>query len=202
MLEVIGSDADSHCAIGCYMMVVKGRLIFLGDATGMYIQIANPCRYCSSNRKGSCRFGLEPKVAMLSFSNFGSSRAQRSERIEEAIDMALEMDPTLSIDGPMQADTALDIDVQSEYPFMSFDGPANVLICPNLLCKYCLQVARTIDAEMTGPILDGLDKPVQLLARADGVRHIVNMAAICALMRLDKNRTGLVFDLDNFAFRI
>ena len=175
---------ESGDAIGCYMMVVKGRLIFLGDATvNVYPDSKTLADIAVQTAKVARRFGLDPKVAMLSFSNFGSSRAQRSERIEEAIEMALQMDPTLNIDGPMQADTALDIDVQSEYPFMSFDGPANVLICPNLASAniaYKL-LEKLGDAEMTGPILDGLDKPVQLLARADGVRHIVNMAAICAL---------------------
>ncbi|RJU87464.1 MAG: NADP-dependent malic enzyme [Candidatus Poseidoniales archaeon] len=183
-LEVIGSDEDSHCAIGCYMMVVKGRLIFLGDATvNVYPDSKTLADIAVQTAKVARRFGVEPKVAMLSFSNFGSSRAQRSERIEEAIDLAREMDHSLSIDGPMQADTALDLDVQSEYPFMAFDGPANILICPNLAsANIAYKLLEQLgDAEMTGPILDGLDKPVQLLARADGVRHIVNMAAICAL---------------------
>lgn len=188
-LEVIGSDEDSHCAIGCYMMVVKGRLIFLGDATvNVYPDGKTLADIAVQTAKVARRFGVEPKVAMLSFSNFGSSRAQRSERIEEAIDMAREMDKSLSIDGPMQADTALDADVQSEYPFMAFDGPANVLICPNLAsANIAYKLLEQLgDAEMTGPILDGLDKPVQLLARADGVRHIVNMAAICSLDAIRK----------------
>jgi malate dehydrogenase (oxaloacetate-decarboxylating)(NADP+) len=188
-LEVIGSDEDSHCAIGCYMMVVKGRLIFLGDATvNVYPDSKTLADIAVQTAKVARRFGVEPKVAMLSFSNFGSSRAQRSERIEEAIDMAREMDNTLSIDGPMQADTALDADVQSEYPFMDFDGPANILICPNLAsANIAYKLLEQLgDAEMTGPILDGLDKPVQLLARADGVRHIVNMAAICSLDAIRK----------------
>ena len=88
-LEVIGSDEDSHCAIGCYMMVVKGRLIFLGDATvNVYPDSKTLADIAVQTAKVARRFGLEPKVAMLSFSNFGSSRAQRSERIEEAIEMA------------------------------------------------------------------------------------------------------------------
>ena len=188
-LEVIGSDEDSHCAIGCYMMVVKGRLIFLGDATvNVYPDSKTLADIAVQTAKVARRFGVEPKVAMLSFSNFGSSRAQRSERIEEAIDMAREMDKSLSIDGPMQADTVLDADVQSEYPFMAFDGPANILICPNLAsANIAYKLLEQLgDAEMTGPILDGLDKPVQLLARADGVRHIVNMAAICSLDAIRK----------------
>ena len=183
-LEVIGSDEDGYCAIGCYMMVVKGRLIFLGDATvNVYPDSRTLAEIAIQTAKVAKRFGVEPKVAMLSFSNFGSSRAQRSERVEEAVEIARELDHTLAIDGPMQADTALVPEVQSEYPFMAFDGPANVLICPNLAsANIAYKLLEHLgDAEMTGPILDGLDKPVQLLARADGVRHIVNMAAICAL---------------------
>ena len=129
------------------------------------------------------RFGVEPKIAMLSFSNFGSNRSQRSERVEEAVEIAREIEPGILIDGPMQADTALDPKLQDEYPFMSFNGPANILICPNLASAniaYKL-LEKLGGAEMTGPILEGLEKPVQLLARSDGVRHIVNMAAICAL---------------------
>ena len=66
---------------------------------------------------------------------------------------------------------------------MSFEGPANVLICPNLAsANIAYKLLEELgDADTTGPILEGLEKPVQLLARADGVRHIVNMAAICAL---------------------
>ena len=188
-LEVIGSDEDSHCAIGCYMMVVKGRLIFLGDATvNVYPDSKTLADIAVQTAKVAKRFGVEPKVAMLSFSNFGSSRSQRSERIEDAVDLAREMDPSLIIDGPMQADTALDSNVQTEYPFMEFDGPANVLICPNLVsANIAYKLLEQLgDAEMTGPILDGLNKPVQLLARADGVRHIVNMAAVCALDAIRK----------------
>ena len=183
-LELIGPDENAHCVVGCYMMNVKGRTIFLADATvNVYPDSRTLAEIAVQTAKVARRFGVAPRVAMLSFSNFGSSRAQRSERIEDAIEFARELDPSLVIDGPMQADTALDIDVQSEYPFMSFDGPANVLICPNLAsANIAYKLLEQLgDAEMTGPILDGLDKPVQLLARADGVRHIVNMAAICAL---------------------
>ena len=119
---------------------------------------------------------------MLSFSNFGSSPKQRTERLEEAISLAKELDPNLIIDGPMQGDTALNPDIQSDYGFMSLDGPANVLICPNLASAniaYKL-LSELGDAEMTGPILEGLAKPVQVLARYDGVRHIIHMAAVCA----------------------
>ena len=120
---------------------------------------------------------------MLSFSNFGSSQKQRTERLEEAIYLARELDPTLIIDGPMQADTALVPEIQDDFPFMSFKGPANVLICPNLASAniaYKL-LQRVAGAEMTGPILEGLSRPAHVLQRGDSVREGVHMAAICAV---------------------
>ena len=182
-IEVIGSDSSAHCVIGCYMVNVKGRTIFLADATvNVYPDSPTLAEIAVQTSKIARRFGINPKVAMLSFSNFGSTRAQRSDRIEDAILIAREIDPTLKIDGPMQADTALNPAVQDEYPFMDFDGPANVLVLPNLAAaNIAYKLLEELGgAEMTGPILEGMDKPVQLVARQDGVRHIVNMAAICA----------------------
>ena len=182
-IEVIGSDSSAHCVIGCYMVNVNGRTIFLADATvNVYPDSPTLAEIAVQTSKIARRFGIDPKVAMLSFSNFGSTRAQRSDRIEDAILIAREIDPTLKIDGPMQADTALNHTVQEEYPFMNFDGPANVLVLPNLAAaNIAYKLLEELGgAEMTGPILEGMDKPVQLVARQDGVRHIVNMAAICA----------------------
>jgi malate dehydrogenase (oxaloacetate-decarboxylating)(NADP+) len=182
-LEVIGADEKAHCVVGCYMMNVKGKTIFLADATvNVYPDSRTLAEIAVQTAKVARRFGIAPRVAMLSFSNFGSSRAQRSERIEDAIEFARELDPSLVIDGPMQADTALNGDVQEEYPFMDFKGPANVLVLPNLAsANIAYKLLEELgDAEMTGPILEGMEKPVQLVARQDGVRHIVNMAAICA----------------------
>jgi malate dehydrogenase (oxaloacetate-decarboxylating)(NADP+) len=129
------------------------------------------------------RFGVKPKVAMLSFSNFGTSSELRTDRIEEAVAMARELDSTLVIDGPMQADTALVPEIQKDFPFMSFEGAANVLVCPNLASAniaYKL-LQRIAGAEMTGPILEGLAKPAHVLQRGDSVRQVVHMAAITAV---------------------
>jgi len=182
-IEVIGSDSSAHCVIGCYMVNVDGRTIFLADATvNVYPDSPTLAEIAIQTAKIARRFGIKPKVAMLSFSNFGSTRAQRSTRIEEAIEIAKSIDPTLIIDGPMQADTALNSAVQTDYPFMDFQGPANVLVLPNLAAaNIAYKLLEELGgAEMTGPILEGMDKPVQLVARTDGVRHIVNMATICA----------------------
>jgi malate dehydrogenase (oxaloacetate-decarboxylating)(NADP+) len=189
-LELVGKADDAHCVIGCYMMNVKGRTIFLADATvNVYPDSRTLAEIAVQTAKVARRFGVVPRVAMLSFSNFGSTRAHRSERIEEAVQMARTLDPTLMIDGPMQSDTALNPAVQQEYPFMELVGPANVLILPSLAAaNIAYKLLEELgDAEMTGPILEGMAQPVQLVARQDGVRHIVNMAAICTADALRKD---------------
>ena len=93
-LEVIGGDEKAHCVVGCYMMNIKGRTIFLADATvNVQPDSRTLAEIAVQTAKVARRFGVEPRVAMLSFSNFGSSRAQRSERIEDAIEFARELDP-------------------------------------------------------------------------------------------------------------
>ena len=183
-LHTIGPDPDSHRIVGMYMMTVNGQLMFIGDATiNIYPDSRTLAEIAVQTAKVARRFGVKPKVAMLSFSNFGTSPELRTDRIEEAITIARELDPDLIIDGPMQADTALVPDIQEEYPFMSFEGAANVLICPNLASAniaYKL-LQRIAGAEMTGPILEGLSKPAHVLQRGDSVREVVHMAAICAV---------------------
>ena len=190
VLETIGASDDAHCLIGCYMVTIKGKILFLADATvNVYPDSRTLAEIAVQTAKVARRFGVDPKVAMLSFSNFGSTREQRSDRIEEAVEMARILDPTLVIDGPMQADTALDSNVQKEYPFMEFKGAANILVLPNLASANIVykMLEQLADAEMTGPILEGMKHPVQLVARQDGVRHIVNMASICVADAIRKD---------------
>ena len=183
-LHTIGPDPDSHRIVGMYMMTVNGQLMFIGDATiNIYPDSRTLAEIAVQTAKVARRFGVKPKVAMLSFSNFGTSPELRTDRIEEAISIARELDSDLIIDGPMQADTALVPDIQEEYPFMAFEGAANVLICLNLASAniaYKL-LQRIAGAEMTGPILEGLSRPAHVLQRGDSVREVVHMAAICAV---------------------
>ena len=183
-LHIIGPDPNSHRIVGMYMMTVNGELLFIGDATiNIYPDPRTLAEIAIQTAKVARRFGVKPKVAMLSFSNFGTSGELRTDRIEEAIQIVRELDPDLIIDGPMQADTALVPSIQQEYPFMTFKGPANVLICPNLTSAniaYKL-LQRIAGAEMTGPILEGLAKPTHVLQRGDSVRDVVHMVAICAV---------------------
>jgi len=193
-LATIGMAEDAHRVVGTYMMTIKGQLMFIGDATiNIYPDVRTLAEIAVQTAKVARRFGIEPRVALLSFSNFGSSSQYRSERIEDSIEAARELDPSLIIDGPMQADTALIPSIQEQYPFMTLGGPANVLICPNLAAaniSYKL-LQRLGDAEMTGPILEGMAKPVHVLQREDGVRDVVHMAAICALDAQRQNRQRL-----------
>lgn len=193
-LEVIGKANDAHCIIGTYMMTIKGKCMFIGDATiNIYPDSRTLAEIAVQTARVARRFGVDPRVALLSFSNFGSSKGYRSDRIEESITLARELDPNLVIDGPMQADTALMPEVAAEYPFMTLDGPANVLICPNLASaniSYKL-LQRLGDAEMTGPILEGMAKPVHVLQAGDGVRDVVHMAAITAVDAQRYARTRL-----------
>ena len=183
-LQVIGPDPNSHRIVGMYMMTVNGQLMFIGDATiNIYPDARTLAEIAIQTAKVARRFGVKPKVAMLSFSNFGTSGEMRTDRIEEAIEIVREIEPDLVIDGPMQADTALIPEIQQDYPFMSFNGPANVLICPNLASAniaYKL-LQRVAGAEMTGPILEGLSRPAHVLQRRDSARDVVHMAAICAV---------------------
>ena len=183
-LHTIGPDPDSHRIVGTYMMTVNGQLMFIGDATiNIYPDSRTLAEIAVQTAKVARRFGVKPKVAMLSFSNFGTSGELRTDRIEEAVSIARELAPALIIDGPMQAAPALVPDIQKDSPFMSFDGPANVLICPNLASAniaYKL-LQRIAGAEMTGPILEGLSRPAHVLQRGDSVRDVVHMAAICAV---------------------
>lgn len=183
-LQTIGPDRRAHRIVGLYMMTVNGRLMFIADATiNIYPDSRTLAEIAVQTARVARRFGVKPKVAMLSFSNFGTSSELRTDRIEEAIAFAREMDNDLIIDGPMQADTALVPDRQKEFPFMEFEGPANVLVCPNLASAniaYKL-LQRIAGAEMTGPILEGLSKPAHVLQRGDSVRQVVHMAAITAV---------------------
>jgi malate dehydrogenase (oxaloacetate-decarboxylating)(NADP+) len=130
------------------------------------------------------RFEVEPRVAMLSFSNFGSARHPLSEKVRRATELVRELAPGLMVDGVMQADTAVSSEIIDEtYPFSRLKGGANVLVFPNLEAgniAYKL-LMRIGGCEAIGPILMGLSKPVHVLQRGSEVSEIVNMAAIAVV---------------------
>ena len=129
-------------------------------------------------------FNVEPRVAMLSFSNFGSTKHPLAEKVRKATELLKQKAPGLVVDGEMQADTAVVPEIiEQDYPFSTLKGNANILIFPSLEAgnaAYKL-MARIGGAEALGPILMGLSKPVHVLQRGATVEEIINMAAIAVV---------------------
>jgi malate dehydrogenase (oxaloacetate-decarboxylating)(NADP+) len=131
------------------------------------------------------RFDIEPRVAMLSFSSFGSTKHPLCDKIQRATELARYADPTLIIDGEVQGNIAVSAKkMEAAFPFSPLQGGANVLIFPNLeasniACKLLGSVVG--GAEAVGPILMGMAKPVHLLARGAEVEEIVNMTTIAVV---------------------
>jgi len=127
---------------------------------------------------------VTPRVAMLSFSNFGSTPHPLCEKVKRAVQIVQATDPTLMVDGEMMADTALTPEIiEGTYPFSKLRGGANVLVFPDLTsANTCYKMLKCIGgAETIGPILMGMSKPVHVLQRGSEVEEIVNMAAIAVV---------------------
>jgi malate dehydrogenase (oxaloacetate-decarboxylating)(NADP+) len=130
---------------------------------------------------------------MLSYSNFGSVRSADTEKMARAAHLLRERDPSLMVDGDMQADTALDMLIMNrDYPFSALSEPANVLIFPNLSAgniAYKLLI-HLGGATAIGPILVGMRRPVHVLERGADVQDIVNMAAVAVIDAQERARSG------------
>ncbi|MGC8841062.1 MAG: NADP-dependent malic enzyme [Candidatus Sumerlaeaceae bacterium] len=184
-MRIIGVDPKHKTAAGVYLIITKQRTLFFADTTvNIDLDAERMARVAVLTANLARSFGVEPRVAMLSFSNFGSVRHPRTEMVQQAVKMARQLDPTLQVDGELQANTALNAEHLNEtYPFNILGGEANVLIFPNLEAGnigYKL-VARLADAELVGPILVGMKKPVHILQRGDEVKDIVNLTAIAVI---------------------
>jgi malate dehydrogenase (oxaloacetate-decarboxylating)(NADP+) len=192
-IHAVGVKSGSRLA-GIYMMVFKNRLLFFADTTvninPSAEELADIALQTASVAKSF--LGREPKVAMLSFSNFGSSDHESAAKVRRAMEIARRLDPKLVIDGEMQADTALSAEISKEsFPFNRVPGDANVLIFPNLEAgniAYKL-ISKLGMAEAIGPILVGMNKPIFVLQQNSDVNDIVNMAAITA-MEIQNRRKG------------
>ena len=184
-LQVVGTAPDADYVAGVYMLTFKNQVVFVADATVNQNPdeevLAEVARHTADLAR---RFNVDPRVAMLSYSNFGSvdnegtrkpRAAARRLREDESVDFP--------VDGEMQADTAVVEDIlEGTYGFSELDGPANVLIFPNLEAGnigYKL-LQRLGGADAIGPMLVGMDKPVHVLQRGDEVKDIVNLAAVAA----------------------
>jgi malate dehydrogenase (oxaloacetate-decarboxylating)(NADP+) len=185
-LQVIEVRPELRRVSGVYVLITpKGDIYFLADATVNIEPTAEDlAEIAIMAAEKARRFNQEPRVAMLSFSNFGSTRHPWSDKVRLAVDLVRRRAPGLMIDGEMQADTAVVPQIIEEtYPFSTLKGGANVLVFPNLeagnIAYKLLQ--RIGGAELIGPLLTGLSKPVHVLQRGSEVNDIVHVAAVAVV---------------------
>lgn len=185
-LQTIAVRKGFRKVAGVYVLLTpKGDMYFLADATVNIEPGADDlAEIAILAAEAARRFDQTPRVAMLSFSNFGSSRHPLSDKVKRAVEIVRERQPGLLVDGEMQADTAVTPAIlESVYPFSPLKGGANVLVFPNLEAgniAYKL-LARLGNAELIGPILMGTSKPVHVLQMGSEVNDIVKMAAIAVV---------------------
>ena len=185
-LQVIDVRPELRKVAGVYMLITpKGSIYFLADATVNIEPTAEDlAEIAIQAAEKARRFSQEPRVAMLSFSNFGSTRHPWSDKVRRAVDLVRQRAPGLMIDGEMQADTATVPQIIDEtYPFSTLKGGANVLIFPNLEAgniAYKL-LHRVGGCDLIGPLLTGLSKPVHVLQRGSEVNDIVHVAAVAVV---------------------
>ncbi|SDK67530.1 NADP-dependent malic enzyme [Natronorubrum texcoconense] len=185
-LQVIGTAPDTDYAAGVYMLTFKNRVVFLADTTVNQDPdeevLAEITRHTADLAR---RFNVEPRAALLSYSDFGSVDNEGTRKPRRAAERLRE-DPSVDfpVDGEMQADTAVVEEMlEGNYEFTDLDEPANVLVLPNLeagnICYKLLQ--RLGGAEAIGPMLVGMGEPVHVLQRDDEVTDIVNLAAVATV---------------------
>jgi malate dehydrogenase (oxaloacetate-decarboxylating)(NADP+) len=184
-LEIIGKREGLSSVHGLYMMVFKKGIFFLADTTVCIEPTSEELAETAILAADKARLlDIDPKVAMLSFSNFGSVSHPETKKVKRAVQIVKERAPGLMVDGEMQADTAVSPEILlSNYPFASLKGEANILIFPDLTSgNICYKLLHHLGgADAIGPILMGMKKPVHVLQRGDDVTDIVNMAAIAVV---------------------
>ena len=184
-LQAVGTAPGARRVCGCYILVLKDRLFFLADTTVNIDPDAETlAEIAVLTARFARRFDIVPRVAMLSFSNFGAHRHPAAQKVRRATEILHRDHPDLIADGEMQADTAVvESILRGTYPWSRLDRAANVLVFPELQSAniaYKL-IWRLADAEAIGPVLLGMGRPVHVLQRGVEVADIVNMATLCVL---------------------
>ena len=183
-LQIIKTRAGVRRVSGLYVIATKKEVYFFADTTVNIEPTAEDLAEVALLAAEVAReFSCEPRLAMLSFSNFGSTKHPLAEKMRRATELVQQRDPNLIVDGEMQADTAVTPELLAEYRFSRLRGGANVLIFPDLEAAniaYKLMM-RIGGAEALGPILMGMAKPVHVLQRGAEVEEIVNVAAIAVV---------------------
>jgi len=184
-LQVIGAQPEVGIVSGLYMLVFERHVVFCGDTT---VNIDPTAEQLAQIAEGATRlvrtFGIEPHVALLSFSNFGSVPHAETKKVARAVELLRARNPSLMVDGEMQADTAVDErKLKTMYPFSTLTERANVLIFPNLSAgNIAYKLLNHLGgATAIGPILVGMRLPVHVLEEGAEVQDIVNMAAVAVI---------------------
>jgi malate dehydrogenase (oxaloacetate-decarboxylating)(NADP+) len=185
-LQIVRMREGLHKVAGCYPLITRnGELLFLADTSVNIDPTAEDLveiALCAAQE--ARRFGLVPRVAMLSFSSFGGTKHPFCDKVRKAVDLLHKADPTLIVDGEIMADVAVSPErLERDYPFSSLQGGANVLVFPDLAsANISYKLLTTVGgAEILGPILMGMARPVHLLARGAEVEEIVNIVAIAVV---------------------
>ena len=193
-LQVVGRADDVQHVAGLYMIALpNGKLLFFADTS---VNIDPDVDTLAEIAVLSARFvrelKIEPRVALLSFSNFGSAPHDLSRKMADAVQRIKVLDPELEVDGEMQADSALNYDTLREFfPFSELTGPANILVFPNLSAAntaYKL-MSEVGGAEVIGPILLGMKRPVHVLQRGSTVQDAVNLITIASVDAAERGRS-------------
>ena len=185
-LQIIGKDENVKKIAGMYIMLTKRGPLFLADATVNFNPRADELADITQLVAKEVRaFGITPRIAMLSYSNFGSSDSPEAKLVAKAREIVKEREPNLVCDGEVQPIVAFNKEIlKDNYPFSELvNGAPNVLIFPNLASSniaYNL-LQEVGDADAIGPILLGLKKPVHILQLGSSVRSIFNMVLIAVV---------------------
>ena len=193
-LESIGVANSDHALCAVYMMVLPKETFFFADcAVNINPDAERLANIAVSTARLVKTLGIEPRVAMLSFSNFGSTRHAETAKVAEAVRLVQGRHPDLEIDGEMQADTAVvESILRSRYPFSRLRKAANVLVFPDLNAantSYRL-LARLGGAQPVGPILVGMAKPVHIVQQGSDVSDIVNTAVLATVDAQERARAA------------
>ena len=192
-LQIVGTAPGVRRVSGLYILILKDRTFFFADTTVNIDPTAEDLAEIAQLTAAAVRsFDIEPALALISFSNFGSNTHEKALKVKRAVELLHAARPDLPVDGEMQADLAVIPEMlEADYPWSAVRRP-NVLIFPDLQsanAAYKL-VWRLAGAEAIGPILLGMKSPVHVLQRGEDVADIVNMAAIAVVDAQGKAARG------------
>ncbi|OYT72268.1 MAG: NADP-dependent malic enzyme [Chloracidobacterium sp. CP2_5A] len=193
LLRVLGAASGVRRVMGLHLMLAKNRAYFFADTTVNIEPTAEDLADIAIHAAREAeQFGIEPRVALLSFSTFGSVRHPLAEKVRLAVDLARQKQPSLIIDGEVMADVALSSEqLTRDYPFAALgDKRTTVLVFPDLQsANIAYKLLATLGgAEAVGPILMGLSYPAHVLPNNAEVKDIINLAAIAVVDAQERQR--------------